>query len=362
MRLLPFYIPLFSAFFHTINGGFVMKKIICLLLCALCIIPVACKNNETGITLSEEKPGQYIITHPGYADDNYEWRYTVDDSSVVNVDVNYAAQNSEVSEEPEENFGIQYKEENGKYVLGNGQKYKYKLVLDGVMPNAAYGSTFIVLSNDNLLTFDTVAKSLYSSDSNDALKDAVIIGMDIMSKNEMDQKYGYTSYYMYETKQDDFNVNLSQMILIDIDYKSVELLLKDDGTGFLCFHEIGVTYPVTVTDSTITYNNVSVPCKKDGDFISFESSEEKFTFATSDRIEAEAKSVNELLGKENIIDPEATCTYQLTFEGKKTGKTIVKFEYHSTVNDSISMTETYEVTVEEVDGKLVTTVVITALS
>lgn len=362
MRLLLFYIPLFSAFFHTINGGFIMKKIICLLLCALCIIPVACKNNETGITLPEEKPGQYIITHPGYADDNYEWRYTVDDSSVVNVDVNYAAQNSEVSEEPEENFGIQYKEENGKYVLENGKEYKYKLFLEGKMPNAAYGSSFTVLSNNDSLTFDEVARSLYSSDSNDALKDSVIIGMGLLSEKEANEKFGYTVYYLYNVEGDGITIDISQMVLLELDYKTIELVLKDDKTGMLYSHHANTEYDITWTDSEFTHDDISFPYEKDGDLIIFEMAGEKYTLAPAARIETELESINELLGKESEHVPEAAGTYQLIFNGKKKGNTIVKFDYHSLSDNNILISEIYEVNVEEIDGKLVTTVVMTSLS
>ncbi|WP_156625748.1 hypothetical protein [Clostridium tertium] len=50
-----------------------------------------------------------------------------------------------------------------------GNIYKYKLTVTGTMPNAKAESTFVILSNDDTLTFDEVAKSFYSSNSNDHL-------------------------------------------------------------------------------------------------------------------------------------------------------------------------------------------------
>lgn len=56
-----------------------------------------------------------------------------------------------------------------QYKDPHGNTYKYKLTLTGTMPNAKTESKFVILSNDNNLTFDDVAKSLYSSNSNDSL-------------------------------------------------------------------------------------------------------------------------------------------------------------------------------------------------
>lgn len=50
-----------------------------------------------------------------------------------------------------------------------GNTYKYKLTLTGTMPNAKAETTFVILSNDANLTFDAVANSFLSSNSNDHL-------------------------------------------------------------------------------------------------------------------------------------------------------------------------------------------------
>jgi ABC-type glycerol-3-phosphate transport system substrate-binding protein len=56
-----------------------------------------------------------------------------------------------------------------QYTDPQGNKYKYKLELTGTMPNAEKETTFIILTNDPDLTFEKVAKSLYSSNMNDWL-------------------------------------------------------------------------------------------------------------------------------------------------------------------------------------------------
>ncbi len=45
--------------------------------------------------------------------------------------------------------------------------YKYRLELNGRMPNAEKDSCFIVLTDDKNLSFETVSKSLYSSSMED---------------------------------------------------------------------------------------------------------------------------------------------------------------------------------------------------
>lgn len=58
---------------------------------------------------------------------------------------------------------------NKTYKDPQGNIYKYKLILTGTMTNAKTESTFVILSNDDSLTFDEVSKSLYSSNSSDHL-------------------------------------------------------------------------------------------------------------------------------------------------------------------------------------------------
>lgn len=55
-----------------------------------------------------------------------------------------------------------------EYLSPEGTSYKYKLELTGTVPNSEKESTFIILTNDNKLTFDKVSKSLFSSNSKDS--------------------------------------------------------------------------------------------------------------------------------------------------------------------------------------------------
>ena len=55
--------------------------------------------------------------------------------------------------------------------------YKYRLELNGRMPNAEKDSCFVVLTDDKSLSFEAVSKSLYSSllKDADAMKGSVIV-------------------------------------------------------------------------------------------------------------------------------------------------------------------------------------------
>jgi len=57
---------------------------------------------------------------------------------------------------------------NSSYTAPDGNEYKYKLELTGTLPNASKESKYIILTNDKTLSFDKVAKSMYSSDSKDS--------------------------------------------------------------------------------------------------------------------------------------------------------------------------------------------------
>lgn len=51
----------------------------------------------------------------------------------------------------------------------DGITYKYRLELKGTMPNAAGESCFVVLTNNKEISFDEVAKNIFSSSSSDWL-------------------------------------------------------------------------------------------------------------------------------------------------------------------------------------------------
>jgi len=58
---------------------------------------------------------------------------------------------------------------NSSYTDPDGNEYKYKLELTGTLPNASKESKYIILTNDNTLTFEKVSKSIYSGNSKDSV-------------------------------------------------------------------------------------------------------------------------------------------------------------------------------------------------
>ncbi len=89
-----------------------------------------------------------------------------------NADISYAEENKE------ENMGIDYVEQNGQYIVDGDMVFRYKKELKGRMPNAESDSKFIVLTNDDTITFEQVAKSFYSSLLEDSLSETIVIGME----------------------------------------------------------------------------------------------------------------------------------------------------------------------------------------
>lgn len=77
----------------------------------------------------------------------------------------------------EENMGVDYVESNGHYIVDGDMVFRYKKVLSGKDPNAKHETRFVVLTNDEDITYEQVAKSLYSSNSEDRLYGTIIIGM-----------------------------------------------------------------------------------------------------------------------------------------------------------------------------------------
>lgn len=59
------------------------------------------------------------------------------------------------------------------------QVYQYRLELSGRLPNAAEDMSYIVLTNNDKLTFDEVAKSMYSSSLEDSkvVEQSVVVEM-----------------------------------------------------------------------------------------------------------------------------------------------------------------------------------------
>lgn len=79
----------------------------------------------------------------------------------------------------DENMGVKYRENpyTGDYIVEDDMVYMYKLVLTGKDPNAAHRTQYIVLTNDQNVTYEQVSKSLYSSDIADWLPGTLVIGI-----------------------------------------------------------------------------------------------------------------------------------------------------------------------------------------
>lgn len=82
-----------------------------------------------------------------------------------------------------ENMGVKYEYVDGVYVVDGDMVFAYKKDLSGRTPNAAYDMKFIVLTNNEDITFEQVARSFYSSNSADFLSDTIVIGMHLIDDN-----------------------------------------------------------------------------------------------------------------------------------------------------------------------------------
>lgn len=105
---------------------------------------------------------------------------TMEANRLLGEDIKSFADSEEKIEELLARVGL-IRDSNGNPLL-NGynplKEYKYRLTLTGRMPNAEKDSTFVVLTNNPNVTFEEVAKSLYSSNSADWLDDVVIVSME----------------------------------------------------------------------------------------------------------------------------------------------------------------------------------------
>ena len=82
----------------------------------------------------------------------------------------------------EENLGIEYEYVGGSYVAEGDMVFAYKKELSGRTPNAAYDTKYIVLTNNEDITFEQVDRSFYSSNSADFLRDTIVIGMHLIDE------------------------------------------------------------------------------------------------------------------------------------------------------------------------------------
>ena len=99
----------------------------------------------------------------------------------------------------EENPWVTYVHENGVYVVDGDMVLEYKLELTGRSPNAAYDTTYTVLTNNPDITFEEVDRSQYSSNSDDWLSDTIIIGIQIIDKDGNVKKASWIPEYSRES-------------------------------------------------------------------------------------------------------------------------------------------------------------------
>ena len=84
----------------------------------------------------------------------------------------------------DENLGVVYEEVDGGYVVDGDMFFEYYIVLTGKDPNAAHGTQFIVLTNDQHITYEQVSKSFLSSNSADSLSGTIVIGMKTIDRHK----------------------------------------------------------------------------------------------------------------------------------------------------------------------------------
>lgn len=69
----------------------------------------------------------------------------------------------------------------GQYVVEGDQVYKYKMTLVGKDPGASLTGKFVVLTNNPDIAYETVSRSLFSSNSDDWLTDTAIVSMEVIT-------------------------------------------------------------------------------------------------------------------------------------------------------------------------------------
>ncbi len=79
----------------------------------------------------------------------------------------------------DENMGVnyQYDPTTQNYIVDGDMVFQYKIVLSGDSQYTSRSTMYIVLANDQTVTFDEVDKSYHSSDINDQLSGVIIIGV-----------------------------------------------------------------------------------------------------------------------------------------------------------------------------------------
>ncbi len=79
----------------------------------------------------------------------------------------------------DENMGIDYRYNptTQNYIVDGDMVFQYRIELLGDSQYTSHSTMYIILTNDQTVTFDEVDKSYHSSDINDKLSGVIIIGV-----------------------------------------------------------------------------------------------------------------------------------------------------------------------------------------
>ncbi len=139
-----------------------------------------------------------------------------------------------------ENMDVNYTYEKGEFVVidrdGKTKTYQYKKELRGRDPGAACDGMYIVLTNDADITYERVSRSFYGSNSNDQLRDTVIIGMHALDENGEIIIFDETKMKHYESLCEQLAATLNadaDMPQVYVSWKETE----EDKIELLCVPE-----------------------------------------------------------------------------------------------------------------------------
>ncbi|MCR5796441.1 MAG: hypothetical protein K6G63_00775 [Eubacterium sp.] len=132
------------------------KKTICIMLSVFFIMAVTCSCGKGGNAQIHEQNSATVEKQ--------------DKSEAVTPAAIIETSSSEINYKPDDN-GVMYEyhfTDSGKWVV-KGKKFKYRITLNGQMPNSSGNTTYVVLSNRRDVSFDEINDSIFSSNSGDHL-------------------------------------------------------------------------------------------------------------------------------------------------------------------------------------------------
>lgn len=133
--------------------------------------PDADPTSEYWVVFYTEGEGKPLYVK--YFSCNYFSREQAMESIVPGLAIIYGADNVE------ENLGVDYREDpiTHDYIVDRDMVFMYKKILEGEDATGRYPYRYIVLTNDENITWESVNKGLFSNNSEDWLTGTVIIGL-----------------------------------------------------------------------------------------------------------------------------------------------------------------------------------------